>query len=232
MSFKILPTAEKDCYTLAEIEALANTTATKTLPERNVSNIIFGGPNKASLEFREKMLVDKVTNDHESRIWKAVINDDENGQEKIVAWAHWFFYTEPHTIEWEDIEWTAPINGDGANELMRNSHAIRAKYMSGKRFGCKCFWEKEWPNLANGIVLSTLATLSAYRGNGIGSALIERGLSEARDLDLTEFWLDASEDGHDLYARFGFQDVEWITCDLEKYGGVGEAKVMTMRKVD
>lgn len=140
LSFKILPTTEKDCYTLAEIEALANTTATKTLPERNVSNVIFGGPSKASLEFREKMLVDKLNNDNESRIWKAVTSD-ENGQEKIVAWAQWFFYTEPPTIEWRDIEWTPPINRDGANELLRNSHAIRAKYMSGRRFGCKCIWE-------------------------------------------------------------------------------------------
>lgn len=136
MQFKILPAAEKDCYRFAEIEAIANTTATKTLPERNVANIIFRGPNKECLEFREKMLVDNVNNDNNSRIWKAVISG-ENGQEKIVAWAQWFFYTEPPTIEWKDIEWTAPINSEGANELLRISHTTRAKYMSGKRFGCK-----------------------------------------------------------------------------------------------
>lgn len=80
------------------------------------------------------------------------------------------------------------------------------------------------------IVLSVLATLSEYRGNGIGSALIERGLEEARELGLSEFWLDASEDGHDLYVKYGFQDVEFIPFDLGKYGGVGKARVMGMRK--
>lgn len=81
------------------------------------------------------------------------------------------------------------------------------------------------------VVLSVLATLPGYRGHGIGSALIQIGLDEARALELTEFWLDASEDGHDLYVKFGFQDVELIPFDLEKYGGVGQAKVMSMRRV-
>lgn len=81
------------------------------------------------------------------------------------------------------------------------------------------------------IVLSVLATLLEYRGNGIGSALIERGLREAKDLNLSEFWLDASEDGHDLYVKYGFEDVELIPLNLEKYGGVGQVRVMSMNKV-
>lgn len=134
MQFKILPATEEDCYTLAKIEAIANTQSSKTSPERNVTRILFGPPNKSSHEFRAKGLLEKLNNDKESRMWKAVV--DEDGQEKIVAWAHWFFYTEPPTIEWKDIEWPAPINGAGANELLRNGHALRAKYMCGKSFGC------------------------------------------------------------------------------------------------
>lgn len=136
VEFKIHPATEEDCYTLAEIEAIANTTPTKTDPSQNPMKIIFGPPSKSSHEFRAKGLVDKLKDDRDSRMWKAVISD-ENGSEKIVAWAHWFFYNEPPTIEWNDIEWPAPINGEGANEFLRNGHALRAKYMTGKRFGCK-----------------------------------------------------------------------------------------------
>lgn len=143
MQFKILPATEADCTTLAEIEAIANTETNKGSPEESIPRIIFGPPAKGAIEFRAQGLVDKLNNDKESRMWKAVISG-ENGSEKIVAWAHWFFYTEPPTIEWKDIEWPAPIKGDGANELLRNGHALRAKYMSGKRFGCKfCHSAKE-----------------------------------------------------------------------------------------
>lgn len=138
LKFQILPATEEDCYTLAEIEAIANTTVTKTDPSQNPSRIIFGPPSRSSHEFRAKGLVDKVKDDRESRMWKAVVID-ETGSEKIVAWAHWFFYTEPPSIEWKDIEWPAPVNGEGANEFLRNGHVLRKKYMGGKRFGCKLY---------------------------------------------------------------------------------------------
>ena len=76
-----------------------------------------------------------------------------------------------------------------------------------------------------------MATLPEYRGYGIGSTLIKQGLEEGMRNGLTDFWLEASNDGHDIYEKFGFRDVEPISIDLEKYGGEGVAVVRTMRRL-
>jgi ribosomal protein S18 acetylase RimI-like enzyme len=76
-----------------------------------------------------------------------------------------------------------------------------------------------------------LATLPGYRGYGIGSALIKHGLEEAAKKGLTDFWLESSNDGHALYEKFGFRDVEPIVIDLKQYGGEGLAPVRTMRRI-
>ena len=81
----------------------------------------------------------------------------------------------------------------------------------------------------NDIGLQVLATLPQYRGNGIGSALVALGLDEARKAGLTEFFLQASEDGHDVYEKFGFVDVEEIPVDLKQYGGECVYRVRAMR---
>jgi hypothetical protein len=60
---------------------------------------------------------------------------------------------------------------------------------------------------------------------------VKRGLEEGTKMGLTDFWLEASNDGHDLYEKFGFRDVEPNLIDLEKYGGVGIATVRTMRRL-
>jgi N-acetylglutamate synthase and related acetyltransferases len=70
--------------------------------------------------------------------------------------------------------------------------------------------------------------LPQYRGQGIGSGLLKVGLAEARELGLTEFFLEASDDGHDLYAKFGFADIEQTMIDLVPYGGKGKAQVRAM----
>lgn len=46
---------------------------------------------------------------------------------------------------------------------------------------------------------------------------------------MDEFYLEASDDGHDLYEKFGFRDLERIPIDLVQYGGDCEAQVRTMR---
>lgn len=82
------------------------------------------------------------------------------------------------------------------------------------------------------IVLQVLATLPEYCGKGVGSALLQQGLSTGRGLGLNDYWIDASADGHDLYAKFGFVDTEPVILDVEKYGGVGTICIMGMRKTE
>lgn len=77
--------------------------------------------------------------------------------------------------------------------------------------------------------MQVLATLPQYRGHGIGSALIKLGLAEARKVGLIEFYLEASDDGHDLYEKFGFVDLEHILVDLKQYSGDCQAQVTAMR---
>lgn len=79
--------------------------------------------------------------------------------------------------------------------------------------------------------MQVLATLPEYRGHGVGSALIKHGLDEGMNTGLNDFWLEASNDGHGLYAKYEFQDIEPILFDLEKYGGVGMVQLMAMRRL-
>lgn len=65
----------------------------------------------------------------------------------------------------------------------------------------------------------------------MGSALLKTGIEEAGKVGLTDFWLEASPDGHLLYKKFGYVDQDCLMVDLEKYGGVGQAKVVMMRRV-
>ncbi|KAJ5667827.1 uncharacterized protein N7477_006397 [Penicillium maclennaniae] len=210
IDFKILTATEEDAFTLAHVEAIANDEANKARGETNLSHVIFGPPSDARKEFRAKGIIDKMKNDKYARYCKAVV--EENGEEKIVGWANWFFYTELQPIEFKEIDWPAGTNSTACNEFVRTLTTVRAKHQTGKKFG----------------YLQVLATLPQYRGQGIGSGLLKVGLAEARELGLTEFFLEASDDGHDLYAKFGFADVERIMIDLVPYGGKGEAQVRAM----
>jgi ribosomal protein S18 acetylase RimI-like enzyme len=78
-----------------------------------------------------------------------------------------------------------------------------------------------------------LATLPDFRLRGIGSSLVRHGLAEAEALGLSDLWLTASADGHDLYMKYGFQDLESVFTheDIAKYGGSGDPKVMAMGRL-
>lgn len=72
--------------------------------------------------------------------------------------------------------------------------------------------------------------MPGYRGLGAGSALLQRGIEDAKKEGLDDFYLSASRDGHDLYEKFGFRDLEPLGISLEKFGGIGDAPVIAMRK--
>jgi hypothetical protein len=89
IDFKILPATEEDAFALAQVEAISNEEANKARGENNLSHVIFGLPSDARHQFRAKGLVDKMKNDTYARNYKAVVEED--GKEKIVGWANWFF---------------------------------------------------------------------------------------------------------------------------------------------
>ncbi|WP_430965841.1 GNAT family N-acetyltransferase [Spongiimicrobium sp. 2-473A-2-J] len=51
-----------------------------------------------------------------------------------------------------------------------------------------------------------LATLEAYRGKGIGSALMRFALNKAKVLGYSQVVLQASEAGIEIYKRYGFEE--------------------------
>ncbi|KAJ5639944.1 uncharacterized protein N7484_007806 [Penicillium longicatenatum] len=214
--FKILPATAEDFVTLAEVESISNETATNTPMEANISRIMFGPPNAENHKFRAKGLVDSLSKDSTMRNYKAVVEED--GKEKIVAWASWNFYPEVQPIkDWVDLDWPATANKEACNDLIGRMTAIRQQYMSGRRFA----------------FLQVLATLPDFRLRGIGSSLVRHGLAEAEALGLSDLWLTASADGHDLYTKYGFQDLESVFTheDIAKYGGSGDPKIMAMGRL-
>ncbi|MGI9543822.1 MAG: GNAT family N-acetyltransferase [Cyclobacteriaceae bacterium] len=56
------------------------------------------------------------------------------------------------------------------------------------------------------IGLYGFATLSAYRGRGIGSSLMTFALSKVKELGYLQAILQASGDGIGIYRKFGFKD--------------------------
>ncbi|KAJ5633559.1 hypothetical protein N7528_001401 [Penicillium herquei] len=217
IKFQILPATADDFYALAEVEAVSNLAATKTALESNITYLMFGQPKtEACNKDRANGLNEMLTSDPAMKNYKAVVQD-ENGQDKIVAWAQWGFYTEVPVIkDWADREWPEGANAAACNGIIAGISSARKKHMAGKPHA----------------FLQVLATLPEYRCKGIASSMLKQGIAEAKEKGLNDFFLTASADGHDLYAKYGFRDIEHLDLDIEKYGGVGDARVIAMGRFD
>jgi hypothetical protein len=135
-SFKILPAIEEDFLTLAQVESICNDTSAGTPIEANITHVMFGPPHPENHKFRAKGLVDQLNKDPTMKNYKAVVEED--GKEKIVAWASWNFYPEVTPIkDWVNLDWPASANSEACNDLIGRMTAIRKKYMSGRRFACR-----------------------------------------------------------------------------------------------
>lgn len=69
--------------------------------------------------------------------------------------------------------------------------------------------------------LNWMAVHPAHRSRGIGSLLMEAGVSRADALNL-ECWMEASSMGKPLYEKFGFQSLMKFGFDTEKPEGSDE----------
>ncbi|KAI7972676.1 hypothetical protein EIK77_009139 [Talaromyces pinophilus] len=88
-----------------------------------------------------------------------------------------------------------------------------------------------WEGAANPTaLLETLTIDPSAQGLGIGSKMLDRGLEDAKNLGLTEAWLEASDAGYPLYKKYGWKDVEVMTVDFAKYGAVGSKSVTIMKR--
>ncbi|KAF2203085.1 acyl-CoA N-acyltransferase [Delitschia confertaspora ATCC 74209] len=67
------------------------------------------------------------------------------------------------------------------------------------------------------LILQTLVTHPNHERKGAGSALLRWGLEQA-DAKGVETYLEASQIGAPLYARYGFQPVKDLVFDLRDFG--------------
>lgn len=63
-----------------------------------------------------------------------------------------------------------------------------------------------------------LQTDPAYQRKGLGKLLLKHGLDLA-DSEGRKAYIEASEDGHPVYLKLGFRDVDLVKVDLSKWGG-------------
>ena len=68
--------------------------------------------------------------------------------------------------------------------------------------------------LEQGGCLSSLYVHCDFQKQGDGKALITHALGKAKEINLKEIYLDASEFAHDFYQHFGFKDTKKPTVVL------------------
>jgi len=76
-------------------------------------------------------------------------------------------------------------------------------------------------------VLDYLAVHPDNQGKGVGTALVKSGLEQAERLGLDVF-LQALEDGVNVYRRLGFKIQKELTQDDSMFGGTGRYYVCMM----
>ncbi|HET9502969.1 MAG TPA: GNAT family N-acetyltransferase [Hymenobacter sp.] len=78
-----------------------------------------------------------------------------------------------------------------------------------------------WRPTENGVKLERFAVLDAYRGHGVGTALVQQVLADvqAEVPDATQVYLHAQLRAIPLYERTGFQKVGEMfeECDIQHY---------------
>jgi ribosomal protein S18 acetylase RimI-like enzyme len=80
--------------------------------------------------------------------------------------------------------------------------------------------------------LKGIATLPEYRGRGVASALLLRGILDARSRCFKTFWLESTPDAVGLYRRFGFCDVEVLKMDVTVDGKEQTIEFIAMKRTN
>lgn len=128
---------EDDTLPLAQVEAVAFDDDEEEEPSSNMGRVMFGPPTESGVSFRAQELIQRMRTMPEVRFYKAV-SQEEDGQEKVVGFGGWRFYTDPFPEEdtWEDKPWEFARNPQACNEFFGGLARTRTKYMGGQRFAC------------------------------------------------------------------------------------------------
>ncbi|PGG98680.1 hypothetical protein GX51_06687 [Blastomyces parvus] len=203
----VLPAQLEDAAALAKVEGDAFSTDPVTMT-------LFGPYNPESSTFRAKELAEGMAKkDPTTHYIKAVLGDGT-----IVGLGIWHFYPDEESsngakrVDLDKKEWGPGANVDACRDFFGQIYKMRDR-MRGQRHA----------------FLSCIATNIAHQGLGAGSAMLQYGVDIA-DKDNLPGWLEASQQAHNLYKKFGFEDVDSFTLEFSKYGGEGERPIFGMAR--
>ncbi|KLJ05407.1 hypothetical protein EMPG_11126 [Blastomyces silverae] len=204
-TIRALPAQLEDATALARVELDA-------FSDDPVTRALFGPHNPEAFTFRAKELAEGMAKkDPATHYIKAVL-----GEDTIVGMAIWHFYLDEESsnaVERADLdkkEWTAGANVDACKDFFGQIFKMRDR-MRGQRHA----------------FLSCFATEIAHQGLGAGSAMLQYGVDIA-DKENLPGWLESSLKAHNLYKKFGFEDVDSFTFETSKYGGEGGRPIFGM----
>jgi len=140
----------------------------------------------------------------------------DTGTGEMIAGARWTHYRprDPNAKErtWEEVEEEFRIPEPYTEGHPEVNEALFSLLGAKKKehMGTKVYYK-----------LDTLVTHSSHHRRGAGGLLLKWGCDRA-DEDGVEAYLEASEMGAPLYARYGFESIEKISLDLRRWGGKEE----------
>ncbi|KAH8675775.1 putative GNAT family acetyltransferase [Xylariales sp. PMI_506] len=188
-----------DAYRAAEIEALS-------YAPNSFTTLLFPGPMPENArEMRAQGFIKEIEEATTLRCLKVVDTDLADGPEQMVAFARWHIYLEPQTPSPPSATTSRAArpgcNDEACDMLFGGIELRKQEIMGGKPY----------------VYLQTLYTDPKHQRRGAASMLIKWGLEEAQKLGLPAF-LDASEEGHSVYTKMGFKDIDLQELDFSKWG--------------
>ncbi|OHW89481.1 acetyltransferase [Colletotrichum incanum] len=158
-------------------------------------------PKDGFLGLRANDLAKQLREDPTARMFVAV-DTERRGDGAIVGFAKWNVY--PNGMPYaksKPASWGPGANVEVCKMVFTGVEGMRNRLMAGK----PC------------IYLHILVTDPLYQQRGVGQNLMAFGIQESLHLEIPVY-LEATEAGHSLYSKVGFDDVEVHRADLVKFG--------------
>lgn len=133
---------------------------------------------------------------------------ENNLKVEIVKWidAHESLYMIREKVFIEEQKVTSQLEWDGMDKEAIHFLAFKNE----KAIGCARAFVIE-----NYMQLGRMAVLKEYRGEGIGTALLEKAMTTAKLNELSVIYISAQCQAIDFYKKFGFEITSDIYLDAE-----------------